>query len=54
MALETKVIIKLIAQQIAKCKTIKEAYYCVQSAASDNEIDIPSFEEAQKAFEENQ
>ncbi|MDR2559911.1 MAG: hypothetical protein LBC86_10300 [Oscillospiraceae bacterium] len=54
VALETKVIIKLIAQQIAKCETAKEAYYCIQSAASDNEIDLPSFEEMRKGFAENQ
>ena len=52
MAYETKVILKMMASQIAKAKSLKEAYLFVADAANTEGLEIPSYEEAKKKYEE--
>jgi len=54
MAYETKVILALLAQQIGRAKTIKEAYTLVVQAASVEGFILPSYEEFQKDLEKLQ
>lgn len=49
---ETKVILKLIAQQIGKAKSLKEAYTFVVNAASVEGMELPTYEEFQKKVKE--
>ena len=53
MAYDTKLIVKLIAQNIVKCKTVKEAYKAIKSAASVEGMELPSFEEMIKELSED-
>jgi len=52
MAYETKVILSLLAQQVGKCKTIKEAYTAIVRAASVEGLVLPSYEEFMEQVEE--
>jgi len=52
MAFETKVILTLLIDSIAKAKTIEEAYDTVARAARVEGLDIPSYEEAVAQVEE--
>jgi hypothetical protein len=52
MAYETKVILALLAQQIAKAETLEEAYKAVEMAANVEGVNLPSYEELKKQFEE--
>ena len=45
MAYETKVILMLLAQQIARCESVKEAYDSIARAASVEGVKLPSYEE---------
>jgi hypothetical protein len=45
VAYETKVILMLLAQQVAKSKTIKEAYGAIARAANVEGVNLPPFEE---------
>ena len=54
MAYETKVILALIAQQIGRAKTIKEAYTLVVQAANIEGFQLPSYEEFSRELEELQ
>ena len=45
MAYETKVILALLSQQIAKCKNIREAYDTVIMAANVEGLQLPSYDE---------
>ena len=45
MAYETKVILMLLAQQVAKAKTVKEAYNSIAKAASVEGVSLPTYEE---------
>ena len=45
MAYETKVNLMLLAQQIAKCETIEEAYNAIAMAANVEGMNLPTFEE---------
>jgi len=54
MAFETKVIIKLLAQQVGNSKTIREAYGYITKAAEVEGMTLPSYEEWQKEVEELQ
>ncbi|MCL2754694.1 MAG: hypothetical protein FWD35_03120 [Oscillospiraceae bacterium] len=45
MALETKVILTATADNIAKSKTLKEAYVCVQNMANVEGVALPSYED---------
>ena len=45
VAYETKVILMLLAQQVAKSKTVKEAYNAIARAASVEGVVLPPFEE---------
>jgi hypothetical protein len=45
MAYETKVILILLAQQIVRCKTIKEAYNSIAKAASVEGVNLPPYED---------
>ena len=47
MALETKIIIKLLAEAIGRAKTIEEAYTILADAADVEGISLPSYEEFQ-------
>ena len=53
MAYETKVILMLLAQQVAKSKTVKEAYNAIARAASVEGVSLPPFEEFLREIEEN-
>ena len=52
MAYETKVILKMLANHIARAKSIEEIYLFVEDAANAEGFKIPSFEEAKKKYEE--
>jgi len=45
MALETKVIIKLLAEAIGRAKSVKEAYTILAKTADVEGITLPSYEE---------
>ncbi|MCL2089102.1 MAG: hypothetical protein FWH14_06440 [Oscillospiraceae bacterium] len=45
MAYETKVILALLAQQIGRSKSIKEAYNIVVSVANVEGLELPDYEE---------
>ena len=51
MAYETKVILQLLADNIAKSKTLKEAYMHVQKAASVEGMHLPSYEDTKAEWE---
>ena len=51
MAYETKVILKMVAEEIAKSKSLKEAYMFVENAANAEGLEIPKYEEAKKKYE---
>jgi hypothetical protein len=48
MALETKVLLKLIAHAVATAENLDEAYFAVQNAANVEGIDLPSYEDYRK------
>ena len=52
MAYETKVILTLLAQQVGRAKSIKEAYTLIVKAASVEGMDLPSYEQFQKEVKE--
>ena len=52
MSYETKVILDLIAQSVAKAETLKEAYNIIASAASVEGLQLPTYEDALKKIEE--
>lgn len=54
MAYETKVILKLIAQDVVKAKTVKEAYRAIKSAASVEGMELPSFDKMKKELESDE
>ena len=45
MAYETKVIMALLAQQVGKAKTVKEAYTAIVKAANVEGLKLPTYEE---------
>ena len=49
---ETKVILTLLAQQVGKAKSLKEAYTFIINAASVEGLELPSYEEFQKKVKE--
>jgi len=51
MAYETKVILTMIAEAIARAKTMKEAYGFVVRAASVEGITLPPYEEFKSQLE---
>jgi len=55
MALETKVIIKLLAEAVGRAKSIEEAYTIIAETADVEGISLPSYEEflAKIASKEN-
>jgi len=54
MAFETKLILKLIAQEISKCVTAKEAYRCVRNAANVEGLKLPTFDGMKKELENDE
>ena len=52
MAYETKVILMLLAGQIGRARSVKEAYSMVVKAASVEGLELPSYEEFQKELED--
>ena len=48
MAYETKVILSLLAQQVAKAKSLEEAYMAIADAANVEGLSLPDYDEAQK------
>ena len=52
VAYETKVILALLAQQIAKANTVGEAYAIVKLAANVEGLKLPSREELLREMEE--
>jgi len=51
MAYETKVILTLLAQQVGKAKSIKEAYNAIVRAANVEGMQLPSYEDFLKEME---
>ena len=51
MAYETKVILTLLAQQIAKSKNVREAYAAIRMAANVEGLQLPDFDEMLKEME---
>jgi len=45
MALETKVILKLLTEAIGRAKTVEEAYQILAGAAEVEGINVPSYDE---------
>jgi hypothetical protein len=54
MAYETKVILSLLAQQISRLKTIKQAYNAIVEAASVEGVQLPSYEDVQKKIKQEE
>jgi len=54
MAYETKVILTLIADAIARAKSTKEAYGYVVRAANAEGLQLPSFEEIKEIIEQEE
>ena len=52
MAYETKVILALLAQQVGKAKSVKEAYNAIVKAANVEGMQLASYEEFLKEMEE--
>ena len=50
MAYETKVILMLLANQVALAKTTKQAFEMIRSAAQVEGLSIPEFEEVRAAL----
>ncbi|MDR2531596.1 MAG: hypothetical protein LBC82_02000 [Oscillospiraceae bacterium] len=51
MSYDTKLIIGLIAQNVAKAKSVKEAYNSIRAAACVEGMNLPTYEEAVEGFE---
>jgi len=51
MAYETKVILTLLAENIAKAETVKEAYGAVRRAASVEGVQLPPYDEFKQGME---
>jgi len=52
MAYDTKALLSLIANAIAKSETLKEAYAAIMEAANVEGVSILSYEEAKEKIEE--
>jgi hypothetical protein len=52
MAYETKVILTLLAQQVAMAKSVKEAYMLIVQAANVEGVTLPSYEDFLKTLAE--
>ena len=48
MAYETKVILALLANQVAKAKSLEEVYMAIADAANVEGLILPSYDEFQK------
>ena len=48
MAYETKVILTLLADRIAVCENLEEAYEAVRNAANAEVLELPAFAEKRK------
>ncbi|MCL2109466.1 MAG: hypothetical protein FWH20_09015 [Oscillospiraceae bacterium] len=53
MAYETKSILASLANNIAKCQTVKEAYLVIVRTANVEGVNVPSYEEALEEIEES-
>jgi len=51
MAYDTKVLLTLLAQAIAKTDSVKEAYMMVARAANVEGVQLPSYDEMVKEIE---
>ena len=54
MAYETKVILKLLANQVIYAKTAKEAYNMIRSAAQVEGMVLPKYEDAMAELHEDE
>ena len=52
MAYETKVILTLLAQQVGKAKSLREAYTSIVEAASVEGLQLPSYDEYREKLKE--
>ena len=52
MAYETKVILTLLAQQLAQAESAREAYAFVARAANVEGLQLPSYDDLRKELEE--
>ena len=50
MAYETKVILRMLANQIASAESLEEVYFYVQVAANVEGLEIPNYEEARETI----
>lgn len=53
MAYETKVILRLLAAQIAKAEDVEEAYDAVVTAANVEGMEIPEYKDAKLKHKKN-
>jgi len=53
MEYEIKVILTLLAENICRAKSVKEAYKCVARAANVEGVCLPTFEEMRAELEED-
>ena len=53
MTYETKVILTLIAEAVARSESIKEAYGHIVRAANAEGLKLPSYEEIKEMFEQD-
>jgi len=51
MALETKVILKLLADAVAKAETLEEAYESIARAANVEGLTLPPYDVVRKEFQ---
>ena len=52
MAYETKVILSLLAQQVAQAESAREAYALIVRAANVEGLKLPAFDDMRKELEE--
>ncbi|MCL2421850.1 MAG: hypothetical protein FWD03_08340 [Defluviitaleaceae bacterium] len=52
MAYETKLIMALLAERVAKAETVEEAYSVISNAASVEGLKLPTYEDAKEKFKE--
>lgn len=51
MAYETKVILTLLAQQVAQAESLREAYVAIIRAANTEGVNLPDYDELKKEME---
>ena len=52
MAYETKVILTLLAQQVAQAQSVREAYALIARAANVEGVQLPGYDDLKKEIED--